>query len=100
MHRICNAREKLIKSTTIPPLRVSPDIRQQAEAALEEGETLSAFMLDSLRRNIDLRATQKEFLARGLASAARSKKTGKYIPADRVVAKMTRRLSAAKVRAA
>lgn len=88
-----------MKSTTIPPLRVSQEIRQQAEGALEEGETLSAFMLDALRRNIDLRAAQKEFVARGLASASKAKKTGKYLSADRVVAKMTRRLSAAKVRA-
>jgi len=89
-----------MKSTTIPPLRVSPEIRQQAEAALEEGETLSTFMLDALRRNIDLRVAQKEFVARGLASASRARKTGKYISTDRVIAKMTRRLSAAKVRAA
>ena len=87
-----------MKSTTIPPLRVSPEIRRQAEAALEEGETLSAFMLDALRRNIDIRAAQKEFVVRGLANASKAKKAGKYIPADRVIAKLKRRLSAAKVR--
>ena len=89
-----------MKSTTIPPLRVSPEMRQQAEAALEEGETLSAFMLDALRRNIELRIAQKEFVARGLARASRAKKTGKYISADRVLGKMARRLAAAKARAA
>lgn len=89
-----------MKTTTIPPLRVSPELRQQAESVLEEGETLSNFMLDALRRNIDLRLTQQEFVARGLASAAKAKKTGKYVSADRVIAKMARRLSAAKARAA
>ena len=87
-------------STTVPSLRVSPELRQQAEAVLEDGETLSAFMLDALRRNIDLRETRKEFVARGLVSAAKAKETGKYIPASRVVAKLGRRLSAAKSRAA
>ena len=89
-----------MKSTTIPSLRVSPEIRQQAEAALEEGETLSAFMLDALRRHIELRSAQKEFVARGLASASKAKKTGKYVAADQVIAKMTRKLSAARKRAA
>ena len=100
MHRICDATEALMKSTTIPSLRVSPEIRQQAEAVLEEGESLSAFMLDALCRNIDFRSSQKEFVARGLASAENAKRTGKYVPADRVIAKMTRRLAAAKARAA
>ena len=95
----CNGVPRM-KSTTIPPLRVSPEIRQQAEAALEDGETLSAFMLDALRRNIDFRAAQKEFVARGLASASAAKKTGKYISADRVITKLTRRLATAKAKAA
>jgi hypothetical protein len=30
-----------MKTTTIPPLRVSPELRRQAEAVLEQGETLS-----------------------------------------------------------
>jgi predicted transcriptional regulator len=92
--------ERYLKTTTIPPLRVSPELRQQAESVLEEGETLSSFMLDALRHSIDLRQSQQAFVARGLASAAKAKATGKYIPADRVIAKLTRRLSAAKRRAA
>jgi predicted transcriptional regulator len=89
-----------MKTTTIPPLRVSPELRQQAEAVLEEGETLSSFMLDALRRSIDFRLTQQEFVARGLASAAKAKKTGKYVSADRVIGKLARRLSTAKARTA
>jgi predicted transcriptional regulator len=87
-----------MKTTTIPPLRVSPELRQQAEAVLEEGETLSSFMMDALRHSIDLRQTRQEFIARGLASAAKAKDTGKYVSADRVIARMKRKLSAAKSR--
>ena len=89
-----------MKTTTIPPLRVSPELRRQAEAVLEEGETLSAFVLDALTRNIEYRNTQQEFISRGLASDARAKKTGKYVTADRVVGKLARRLVKAKRRAA
>ena len=88
-----------MKNTTIPPLRVSQALRKQAEAVLEEGETLSGFVLDALNRNIEYRKTRQEFIARGLASAARSKKTGKYVSADMVIAKLSRRLAGARRRA-
>jgi hypothetical protein len=42
-----------MKSATIPSLRVTPDLRAAAESVLEEGETLSAFVETSLRRQID-----------------------------------------------
>ena len=89
-----------MKTTTIPPLRVSPELRRQAEAVLEHGETLSGFVLDALTRSIEYRKTRQEFIARGLARAAKAKKTGKYVPADRVIGKLARKLVRAKQRAA
>jgi len=89
-----------MKTTTIPPLRVSPELRKQAEAVLEEGETLSGFVLDALTRSIEYRKLRLEFIARGLASAAQTKRTGRYIAAERVVAKHARRLAKAKRAAA
>ncbi len=74
-----------MKTTSIPPLRVSPELRREAEAVLEQGETLSSFVLDALTRSIGYRKARQEFIARGLASAARAKKTGQYVSADRVV---------------
>ena len=93
-------KEKVVKTTTIPPLRVSRELRRQAEAVLEQGETLSGFVLDALTRSIEYRKTRQEFIARGLASAAKAKKTGKYVPADRVIGKLARKLVRAKQRAA
>jgi len=89
-----------MKTTTIPPLRVSPELRKQAEAVLEQGETLSGFVLEALNRNIEYRKARQEFIARGLASAARARKTGKYVSADRVIGKLARKLVKAKQRAA
>ena len=85
-----------MKTTTIPPLRVSPELRKQAEGVLEQGETLSGFVLDALNRSIEYRRTRQEFIARGLASAALAKKTGKYVSADAVINKLERRLAKAK----
>ena len=89
-----------MKTTTIPPLRVSPDLRKEAEAVLEEGETLSGFMLDAVTRSIEYRKTRQEFIARGLRSAAKARKSGRYVSADRVLDKLERRLAKAKKRAA
>ena len=83
---------------TIPPIRISQDLCEQAEAVLEERETISAFMLESLNRNIEYRKTRQEFVARGSASDARARKTGKYVSADKVIAKLARRLDKAKRR--
>ena len=87
-----------MKTTTIPPIRISQDLRERAEAALEEGETISAFMLESLNRNIEYRKNQQEVVARGSASATRAKETGKYVSADKMIAKLARRLDKAKYR--
>ena len=46
------------------------------------------------------RKAQKEFIARGLASAAHARKTGKYVSADKVIEKLTRKLVKARQRAA
>jgi predicted transcriptional regulator len=85
-----------MKTMTIPPLRVSPELRKQAEAVLKQGETLSGFVLEALNRNIELRRARQEFIARGLASATLAKKSGKYVSADAVIKKLARRLAKAK----
>lgn len=43
---------------------------------------------------------RQEFIARGLASAARARKGGKYVSADKVIEKLARKLDKAKQRAA
>ena len=89
---------RLMKTSTIPPLRVSPELRKQAEAVLEPGETLSGFVLNTLARGIENRKARQEFITRGLASAAQAKKTGKYVSAEKVVEKLERKLVKAKQR--
>jgi predicted transcriptional regulator len=89
-----------MKTTTIPPLRVSPELRKEAEAVLEDGESLSGFVLDAVTRSIEHRKARQEFIARGLASAEKSRKSGKYVASDRVLGKLERRLAKAKKRAA
>ena len=89
-----------MRSTTLPPLRVTPELRREAEAVLEQGETLSAFVLASVEQQIEARRAREQFVERGLASGAEARRTGKYVSADAVLRKLKRRLDAAKVKAA
>jgi predicted transcriptional regulator len=88
-----------MKTTTIPPLRVPPALRREAEAVLAEGETLSAFMLEALQKNITQRRDQKAFIARGLASAAKARRTGRYVSAETVLKDLSTRLARPKSKA-
>ncbi|MGH8462107.1 MAG: YlcI/YnfO family protein [Stenotrophobium sp.] len=65
-----------MKTATLPPLRVTPDLRHAAESVLQDGETLSSFVETSVRKQIDFRRVQKEFIARGLAAREEVKRTG------------------------
>ncbi|NOY13362.1 MAG: prevent-host-death protein [Deltaproteobacteria bacterium] len=73
-----------MKSSTIPSLRVEPELRQAAENVLREGETLSSFMEESLRAGIQHRKVRQEFIARGLASRDEAQRTGEYFSAEEV----------------
>ena len=44
--------DSAMKTRTLPPLRVTRELRASAEAVLDEGETLSSFVLDAVTRSI------------------------------------------------
>jgi predicted transcriptional regulator len=73
-----------MKSSTIPSLRVEPDLRKAAESVLCEGETLSSFMEESLRAGIMHRKAKQEFISRGLVSRDEARQTGEYFSAESV----------------
>ncbi|MEE4236247.1 MAG: YlcI/YnfO family protein [Anderseniella sp.] len=75
-----------MKSATIPPLRVTPELRQAAESVLREGETLSSFVESALVKQIEFRKSQQEFIARGLASRETARKSGQYLSKEESLA--------------
>ena len=74
-----------MKTATMPPLRVDPELRQEAESVLREGETISSFMEQALRAGIRWRKEQQAFIARGLASRDEALASGEYVAADEVL---------------
>lgn len=77
-----------MKTATIPALRVEPALREAAESVLADNETLSSFVEESLRANIQKRKHQQAFIARGMASQMEAKQTGEYYSAGSVLAEL------------
>lgn len=73
-----------MKTASIPSLRVAPELRQAAEDLLEANETLSGFVEQSIRANIERRRLRKAFIARGLASRDEARLSGEYFSAEDV----------------
>jgi ribosome-associated translation inhibitor RaiA len=89
-----------VKTATIPSLRVDPALRKAAEKVLQDGETLSSFVEQSVRAQVELRNAQREFVARGLLSRDAARASGVYVAADDVMAGLEKMLSRAKSHAA
>lgn len=90
----------LMKTATIPSVRVEPEFRVEVEGVLNEGETLSEFVEASVRASVERRRIQAEFIARGLRSRDEARRTGEYVDADVVIQGLQRKLEAARTRVA
>ena len=77
-----------MKTATIPALRVEPELREAAQSVLANGETLSSFVEESLRANIERRLHWQAFIARGLASRDEAKISQEYYSAESVLAEL------------
>jgi len=85
-----------MKTATIPALRVEPELREAAKNVLANGETLSSFVEESLRNNIERRLHQQAFIARGIASRDEAKITQEYYSAESVLAELDEMLNKAR----
>ncbi len=83
-----------MKTATLPSLRVEPEFREKAESVLKEGETLSGFIEEAVRTQVEIRKSQAEFIARGLAAREESRRTGIYYSSDEVLAELRAMLDA------
>lgn len=88
----------VMKTATIPSVRIEPELRAELESLLEAGETLSGFVEASVRASVHRRRVQAEFIARGLRSLDEARRTGEYVDADVVVDGLQRKLEAARAR--
>jgi hypothetical protein len=83
-----------MKSAVIPQVRVEPALRDELEAVLHQGETLSEFVEASVRNAVAFRRVQSQFLERGQAAWEHYQSTGMSVPAVDMVAKLQAKLDA------
>lgn len=81
-----------MKTAQLPPVRVEPDVRAEIESALRQGESLSEFVETAVLQAARRRKAQQEFLARGRASLAKAKKSGRLLPLQQALDQMQARL--------
>ena len=66
----------MMKTSTLPPVRVDEEFRAAAESVLHEGESLTSFIEATMRRAVEHRRIQSAFEARARESLKRYKRTG------------------------
>jgi hypothetical protein len=81
-------------------VRVEPALRRDAEAVLDEGESLSDFVASCVRDGVAWRRTQDAFLVRARDAVERSERDGSRISAQEMLRQMDVRLEAARQRLA
>ncbi len=83
---------KAMKSAVIPQVRVDSALRAGLEAFLEQRETLSEFVLASVRSAVETRRVQQRFHERGQASWEHYQRTGESVAAEEVLAVLQAKL--------
>lgn len=89
-----------MKSATLPSIRVEPELRDEAQQVLLEGESLSQFVESAVRDSVRRRQAQTEFVARGLASLEAARASGRYVEPARLLGKLEAMLEKARAGAA
>ncbi len=77
-----------MRTSNIPSVRVSPELRAAAEAELRAGETLSSFVESSVRKSVQERAAQRAFIERGLAASSHARTSGEYVTEEQLLAEL------------
>lgn len=83
-----------MKTAVIPQVRVEPELRAELESVLRQGETLSAFVEETVRNAVAFRRVQTEFHARAQAASQAYQRTGEAVPVEPVLDRLQARLDA------
>lgn len=87
-----------MKAAVLPSVRVEPELRDEVERLLGNGESLSQFVESAVRALVSQRKNQAEFVARGLASLASARSRGEYVDAGEVIHRLKTQLDSARKR--
>ena len=86
------------RSATLPPIRIAPETKASLEAVLREGETLTQFIENAVRREAEFRAEQNAAVARAKKALRSADKGVGLLTAEDFLAGMEERAKAAQLR--
>jgi hypothetical protein len=86
------------RSSTLPPIRVAPDTKARLEAVLREGESLTQFIENAVRREAEFRAEQNAAVPRAKKALRRADKGVGQMTTEDFLAGMEQRAKAAQQR--
>ena len=84
-----------MKTSTLPAVRVEPALRSEAEAVLDEGESLSDFVAACVRDGVTWRRRQDAFLARAADAVERLEREASGVSPKDLMKAMDARLESA-----
>ncbi|AOS81134.1 MULTISPECIES: YlcI/YnfO family protein [Hydrogenophaga] len=85
-----------MRSAALPAVRITPELKQQLEDVLADGETVSALVERAVRGEIERRVMEGEFHRRGMEAIERVEAGGMYLTAEDVLGKLEAKLRRAK----
>jgi hypothetical protein len=86
------------RSATLPPIRVAPETKASLEAVLRDGESLTQFIENAVRREAEFRAEQNAAIARAKKALRAAEKGVGVMTAEEFLADMQQRAKAAQQR--
>jgi hypothetical protein len=86
------------RSATLPPIRVEPETKASLEAVLREGESLTQFIENAVRREAEFRTEQKSAVARAKKALRSADKGMGLMTGEQLLAGMHQRAKAAQQR--
>ena len=86
------------RSATLPPIRVAPETKASLEAVLREGESLTQFIENAVRREAEFRVEQNAAIARAKKALRGAHKGAGLMTSEDFLAGMNQRANAAQQR--
>lgn len=86
------------RTATLPPIRVAPETKASLEAVLREGESLTQFIENAVRREAEFRAEQNAAVARAKKALRAAGRSVGVMTAESFLAGMQQRAKTAQQR--
>ena len=77
-----------MKTATLPAVRVAPEVRELVESVLKEGESLSTFIEETMKKQAQWRKEDEAFYARAAKASQNLREGGKFYTAEESIARL------------